>query len=129
MTAWRRAGRTPPPSRASAWRWRCDPARAVTRLADATWPSIVERPLLVVPLGAVEQHGPHLPLDVDVYDTVGLASPLAAHTDRMEDGRIGHDKFLPYDWVLARTGVVEDPVNFPRWIDVNWVNQAEVGAL
>ncbi|AVZ38349.1 MULTISPECIES: flagellar motor control protein ZomB [unclassified Dietzia] len=68
----------------------------------------------------------NLPLDVDVYDTVGLASPLAAHTDRMEDGRIGHDKFLPYDWVLARTGVIEDPVNFPRWIDVNWVNQAEV---
>lgn len=68
----------------------------------------------------------NLPLDVDVYDTVGLAAPLAAHTDRMEDGRIGHDKFLPYDWVLARTGVVEDPVNFPRWIDVNWVNQSEV---
>ncbi len=68
----------------------------------------------------------NLPLDVDVYDTVGLASPLAAHTDRMEDGRIGHDKFLPYDWTLARTRVVEDPVNFPRWIDVNWVNQAEV---
>ena len=68
----------------------------------------------------------NLPLDVKVYDTVGLASPLAAHTDRMEDGRIGHDKFLPYDWVMASTGVVEDPVNFPRWIDVNWVNQAEV---
>ncbi|MGN0099446.1 MAG: arabinosyltransferase [Dietzia sp.] len=68
----------------------------------------------------------NLPLDVGVYDTVGLASPLAAHTDRMEDGRIGHDKFLPYDWVLAQTQVIEDPVNFPRWIDVNWVNQAEV---
>lgn len=67
-----------------------------------------------------------LPLDVDVYDTVGLASPLAAHTDRMEDGRIGHDKFLPYDWVLAQTGVVEDPVNLPRWVDVNWINKAEV---
>ena len=68
----------------------------------------------------------NLPLDVGVYDTVGLASPLAAHTDRMEDGRIGHDKFLPYDWVLAQTGVVEDPVNFPRWVDVNWVRQSEV---
>lgn len=67
----------------------------------------------------------NLPLDVDVYDTVGLASPLAAHTDRLEDGRIGHDKFLPYDWVLAQTGVVRDPVNFPRWVDVNWINQAE----
>lgn len=68
----------------------------------------------------------NLPLDVKVYDTVGLAAPLAAHTDRMEDGRIGHDKFLPYDWVLARTGVVEEPENFPRWIDVNWVYQSEV---
>ncbi|MCT2122093.1 arabinosyltransferase [Dietzia cinnamea] len=68
----------------------------------------------------------NLPLDVGVYDTVGLASPLAAHTDRMEDGRIGHDKFLPYDWVLAQRQVIENPVNFPRWIDVNWVNQAEV---
>jgi arabinofuranosyltransferase len=68
----------------------------------------------------------NLPLDVDVYDTVGLAAPLAAHTDRMEDGRIGHDKFLPYDWVLARLAVIEDPVNYPRWIDVNWVNQSEV---
>ncbi|WP_291081174.1 flagellar motor control protein ZomB, partial [Dietzia sp. UBA5065] len=68
----------------------------------------------------------NLPLDVDVYDTVGLAAPLAAHTDRMEDGRIGHDKFLPYDWVLARTGVIEDPVNLPRWVDVNWVLQSEV---
>ena len=68
----------------------------------------------------------NLPLDVKVYDTVGLSAPLAAHTTRLEDGRIGHDKFLPYDWVLAETGVIEDPENYPRWIDVNWVNQAEV---
>ena len=60
-------------------RWRCDPAGAVTRLADATWPSIAERPLLVVPLGAVEQHGPHLPLGVDstlVDGIVSAALPL-----------------------------------------------------
>ncbi|MBB1016635.1 arabinosyltransferase, partial [Dietzia schimae] len=85
-----------------------------------------EEPLKTVVFLNLGMTSMNLPLDVDVYDTVGLASPLAAHTDRMEDGRIGHDKFLPYDWVLARTGVVEDPVNFPRWIDVNWVNQAEV---
>lgn len=85
-----------------------------------------EEPLKTVVFLNLGMTSMNLPLDVDVYDTVGLASPLAAHTDRMEDGRIGHDKFLPYDWVLARTGVVEDPVNFPRWIDVNWVNRAEV---
>lgn len=38
----------------------------MTRLADATWPELTgRRPLLVVPLGAVEQHGPHLPLGTD----------------------------------------------------------------
>jgi creatinine amidohydrolase len=35
------------------------------RLADATWPELTGRPLVLVPLGAVEQHGPHLPLATD----------------------------------------------------------------
>ncbi len=92
-------------------------------LAPFELPEHPEKTIVFLNLGMTSMN---LPLDVDVYDTVGLAAPLAAHTDRMEDGRIGHDKFLPYDWVLARTGVIEDPVNFPRWVDVNWVNQAEV---
>ncbi len=33
-------------------------------------------------------------LDVRVVDQMGLAYPLAAHTERLEDGRIGHDKIL-----------------------------------
>ena len=92
-------------------------------LAPFELPDHPDKTIVFLNLGMTSMN---LPLDVDVYDTVGLAAPLAAHTDRMEDGRIGHDKFLPYDWVLARKGVIEDPVNFPRWIDVNWVNQAEV---
>ncbi len=46
----------------------------MTRLADATWPSIAGRPLLVVPLGAVEQHGPHLPLATDTAVAAAVAS-------------------------------------------------------
>jgi mycofactocin precursor peptide peptidase len=62
----------------------------VTSLAGAAWPDLPERPLLLVPLGAVEQHGHHLPLAtdttvacavaeaaVDVLDGVLLAPALA----------------------------------------------------
>ena len=50
----------------------------MTRLADAAWPELTGRPLLVVPLGAVEQHGPHLPLATDtvVAGTVAAAAVL-----------------------------------------------------
>jgi creatinine amidohydrolase len=62
----------------------------VTSLAGAAWPDLPEHPLLLVPLGAVEQHGHHLPLGtdttvacavaesaVDVLDGVLLAPALA----------------------------------------------------
>ena len=68
----------------------------------------------------------NLPLDVPIYDTVGLSAPLSAHTERLEDGRIGHDKSLPYDWVLAQTGVIEDRDNLPEWMDEDWFLQARV---
>ncbi|MFT4307638.1 MAG: mycofactocin biosynthesis peptidyl-dipeptidase MftE [Microbacterium sp.] len=35
------------------------------RLVAAAWPDVPERTVLLVPVGATEQHGPHLPLDVD----------------------------------------------------------------
>lgn len=51
-------------------------------LRETTWTDIGEGFLLVVPLGSVEQHGPHLPLVVDslVADAVarGLSEELAA---------------------------------------------------
>jgi mycofactocin system creatininase family protein len=48
----------------------------VTSLAGAVWPEIAEAPLLVVPLGSVEQHGHHLPLGTDT--TVAAAVARAA---------------------------------------------------
>lgn len=48
-------------------------------LAELTWTELRDRtPVLVVPLGSVEQHGPHLPLDTDTRIAVAVAERLAA---------------------------------------------------
>ncbi|QIZ37000.1 mycofactocin biosynthesis peptidyl-dipeptidase MftE [Saccharopolyspora sp. ASAGF58] len=50
------------------------------RLADLTWPEVAElapRSLLAVPVGATEQHGPHLPFTVDTDIAAELCDRLA----------------------------------------------------
>lgn len=46
------------------------------RLADRPWPE-VGRPLVLVPLGSTEQHGPHLPLDTDTVVASVVCDALA----------------------------------------------------
>jgi mycofactocin precursor peptide peptidase len=53
----------------------------MTRLAALTWPEVARRAgtsILAVPLGATEQHGPHLPLRTDTAVAQALADNLAA---------------------------------------------------
>lgn len=53
----------------------------MSHLADATWPDIeaTERSrLLVIPIGSVEQHGPHLPFDTDTRIATEIANRLAS---------------------------------------------------
>lgn len=49
--------------------------------ATLSWPEIQERLKIVdtaiLPCGAIEQHGPHLPLDVDYFDADHLARKVA----------------------------------------------------
>jgi len=59
----------------------------VIRLADLTWPEAGRlardpRALVLLPLGAIEQHGPHLPLVVDLLGAEELARRLAPHLAR-----------------------------------------------
>lgn len=68
----------------------------------------------------------NVPLDVRVIDPMGLAYPLAAHTERLEDGRIGHDKSLFPDWVIVDTGMVDQKPWMPWYLDEKWVTQARV---
>lgn len=56
------------------------PADHRFRLAELGWPAVAERAarcVLVIPLGATEQHGPHLPYTVDTEIAVELAERLA----------------------------------------------------
>lgn len=45
------------------------------RLGIATWPEVdgFDRRVLVVPVGSLEQHGPHLPLDTDAFVAASVA--------------------------------------------------------
>ena len=69
--------------------------------------------------------GMNVGLDVRVVDQIGLANPLAAHTARLQDGRIGHDKNLFPDWAVAEGPFLKEPPYIPPYLDQNWIAQAE----
>lgn len=46
-------------------------------LAQASWPDLPDRPLVFVPVGSTEQHGPHLPLMTDTVVANAVARALA----------------------------------------------------
>jgi arabinofuranosyltransferase len=72
--------------------------------------------------------GMNVGLDVRVIDQIGLANPIAQHTQRLKHGRIGHDKNLFPDWVIADGPWVKLYPGIPRYLDQAWVAQA-VAAL
>ena len=60
--------------------------RSVTSpgLGQMAWPD-VGSPILLLPVGSCEQHGPHLPLHTDtVIATGGLAAVIAPETDILD---------------------------------------------
>ena len=56
-------------------------SRDTVRWGALTWPDARDRlgstSVALLPVGAIEQHGPHLPLDVDTYDAERLATEVA----------------------------------------------------
>ncbi len=69
--------------------------------------------------------GMNVGLDVRVIDQIGLANPLAQHTARLQHGRIGHDKNLFPDWVIADGPWVKWYPGVPGYLDQRFVQQAE----
>src|SRR6476620_7517952 len=68
--------------------------------------------------------GMNVGLDVRVIDQIGLANPLAAHTARIEDGRIGHDKNLFPDWAVAEGPWLKKDPYLPSYLDEGWIKEA-----
>ncbi len=94
-----RSGRPNPPiapERTTADEGPPERTTALARLVDATWPEVEARAAeapttLLVPLGATEQHGPHLPLGTDSTIVAALAEAAA---DRLPDAFVA--PLVPY---------------------------------
>lgn len=56
-------------------------------LADAVWTQVGPRPLVLIPVGSIEQHGPHLPLDTDTAIAVSVAEAVAARLAALPPSR------------------------------------------
>ena len=69
--------------------------------------------------------GMNVGLDTRVIDQIGLANPLAAHTARLEDGRIGHDKNLFPDWAVAEGPWLKKRPWIPEYLDEGWIREAQ----
>ncbi|WP_194163755.1 flagellar motor control protein ZomB [Mycolicibacterium sp. P1-5] len=70
--------------------------------------------------------GMNVGLDVRVIDQIGLANPIAAHTARLQDGRIGHDKNLFPDWAVAEGPWLKERPYIPPYLDEGWIAEAQV---
>jgi mycofactocin system creatininase family protein len=83
------------------------------RLGELTWPEAEQRlsevDIALLPVGAIEQHGPHLPLDTDTYDACYLAEKVA---ERCSDPRPLVLPVLPY-------GVSYHHDDFPGTISIS----------
>ena len=60
----------------------------VHALADETWPGIGARTLVLLPIGSLEQHGPHLPLDTDTAIACAVAEQVATRLGRDAEARV-----------------------------------------
>jgi arabinofuranosyltransferase len=78
-----------------------------------------------VAAGRLGAAGAETPLADEVVDTLGLANPLGAHLTVTAPGRPGHEKELPWAWILADYG---DPAVVDHKTVVDGVTPEQVSA-
>jgi mycofactocin precursor peptide peptidase len=97
-------------------------------LAVATWPAVeaMDRRALIVPLGAVEQHGPHLPLDTDLRIAAAVAvqavadRPGVAVAPGLPFGASGEHAAFPGTLSIGTEALVSVLVELGRDASTHW---------
>jgi mycofactocin precursor peptide peptidase len=100
----------------------------VTRLADATWPEVgsADRTVLIVPIGSLEQHGPHLPLDTDAFLATAVAErvlrsrPDAGLAPTLPIGASGEHAEFPGTLSIGTTSLRDVVIEVVRDASRHW---------
>jgi len=69
-------------------------------LATTTYTDVAAAPLVLVPLGSIEQHGPHLPLNTDAEIATAVANQVAVGLEE----RLTRDVFVAPTWSYGASG-------------------------
>lgn len=97
-------------------------------LARARWPQVAdaERTVLVLPVGSMEQHGPHLPLSTDavlaeaVAARLHAARPQAGLAPVLAFGASGEHREFPGTLSIGTSALQEVVVELVRHASLSW---------
>jgi mycofactocin precursor peptide peptidase len=97
-------------------------------LAELHWPDVdsVPRQLLVVPVGSLEQHGPHLPLDTDTRIAVAVARracagrPGVALAPAFAIGASGEHAAFPGTLSIGAEALAACLIELGRHVSLHW---------
>lgn len=67
-----------------------------TSLAESAWPGVPDRPVVLVPIGSTEQHGPHLPMATDALIANAVALAVARRLNAVASCAVLVAPALPY---------------------------------